>query len=155
MKKTCFSIIVIFLLFIPKINGQSISVAHQDSLIKIYTDLGMQLEKSFLPNFEIAHPNKLYWDTNCYPGKKIAVVTLLAIKPDDWYFKVSYGDQLAPKTHVLGEIVFNGTTYYTNYILTAFQSSFNDYSQYCLNIVAYDKNNIDLPVYTYIFSIPI
>ena len=152
MKKTCFALLLLFFVCTLKIQAQSIPDAAQDSLKKMYTDIGMQLEKSFLPNFNIAHPNNLYWDTNCFPGKKIAVVTLLAKKPDDWYFKVSYGDQVAPKTHMLTELDINGNTYWTNYIITAFNASFNDYSEYCLTIVAYDKNDIDLPVYTYIFS---
>jgi len=124
-------------------------------LVKTYTDKGMTLEKSYLPDFKRAHPCNMMWYTSCYPGKKIVVATITAAKPSDWYFKVSYGDQVAPKTHQLGEETLDGHPYYIDWIMTGFPSSFSDRSDNDLTIVGYDKNAIDLPVYLYIFSKPI
>jgi hypothetical protein len=124
-------------------------------LIKTYENKGMKLERSFLPDFKRVHPSNMMYNANCYPGKKIVVATILAGKPSDWYFKVSYGSQVAPKTHNLGQETLDGKPYWIDWILTGFPTSFSDPSQYCLNIVAYDKNAIDLPVYMYIFSGPL
>lgn len=150
-----FPIVVLLLLCPVFVNAQKVPDKVLDKLIKTYTDKGMKLEKSFLPDFKRAHPCNMMYYNVCYPGKKIVVATVTAAKPSDWYFKVSYGSQVAPKTHVLGEEAVDGQPYWFDWILTGFPSSFSDPSEYCLTIVAYDKNAIDLPVYMYIFSKPI
>ena len=125
-----------------------------NKLVKTYTDGGFSLEKSYLPDFNRVHPCSLMYYSVCYPGKKIVVATVTAAKPSDWYFKVSYKSQDAEKTHVLNEQSFGGKPYYFDWILTGFPSGLNDPSEYCMTIVAYDKNTIDIPVYMYIFSKP-
>ena len=147
---------IISAFFLPVfIQAQKVPDNLLNKLIKTYTDKGMTLEKSFLPNFNRAHPSEMMFYNVCYPGKKIVVATVIAQKPSDWYFKVSYGSQVAPKTHVLGEESFDGQPYYFDWIMTGFQADFSDPSAYCLTIVAYDKNAIDIPVYMYIFSKPL
>ncbi len=148
--------LAVFWLLIPVVvSAQKVPDEVLNKLIKTYTDKGMMLEKSFLPDFKRVHPGNLMYYNVCYPGKKIVVATVTAAKPSDWYFKVSHGDQIAPKTHVLGEEAIGGKLYYFDWIMSGFPATFSDPSEYCLTIVAYDKNSIDLPVYMYIFSKPI
>jgi hypothetical protein len=140
------------MVFAFNVKAQRVPDAVIDSLIKMYkSNSSSILDKSFLPNFNRAHPNDMMIDTKCYPGKKVTVVALLASKPTDWKFKVAYGNQEAPKTHQLTEFVIGGKTYWTNFIMTAFRPEFNDYSDACLRIFAYDGDAIDLPVYIFIF----
>ena len=146
---------VLSLLMPVWVNAQSVPDKILNMLIKTYTEKGMKLERSFLPDFKRAHPCNMMYYTNCYRGKKVVVATILAGKPSDWYFKVSYGSQVAPKTHQLGEETLDGKPYWLDWILTGFPSSFSDASENCLTIVAYDKNAIDLPVYMYIFTKPL
>lgn len=155
MKHVHFILAVLLLVAPVSVSAQKVPDKVLNKLIKTYADKGMTLEKSFLPNFNRAHPGNLMYYNVCYPGKKIVVATITAAKPSDWYFKVSYGSQVAPKTHVLGEETIDGNSYWLDWILTGFPSSFSDPSEYCLTIVAYDKNFIDLPVYMYIFSKPL
>ncbi len=136
-------------------NAQTVPDNILNRVIKLYADKGMKLEKSFLPDFKRAHPTNLMNYNVCYPGKKIVIATVTAKKPSDWFFKVSYGNQVAPKTHQLNEETIDGNQYCFDWIMTGFPASFSDASEYCLTIIAYDKNNIDLPVYMYIFSKPI
>jgi hypothetical protein len=152
----CFHILLaIGLLVSVRIKAQAVPDEILNMLIKSYADKGMKLEKSFLPDFKRAHPGSLMYYNVCYPGKKIVIATITAKKPSDWYFKVSYGNQVAPKTHQLNEETIDGKPYCFDWIITGFPASFSDPSEYCLTIVAYDKNSIDLPVYMYIFSKPI
>ena len=125
-----------------------------NTLIKTYSDKGMKLEKSYLPDFKRAQPGGLMYYSVCYPGRRIVVATVTAAKPSDWYFKVSYKSQDAPKTHTLNEQSINGKSYWFDWIMTGFPGSLSDPSEYCMTIVAYDKNTIDMPVYMYIFSKP-
>jgi|GEM_PF-2662951 len=149
-------LVAVGLLSLPAyLNAQVVPDKVLNMLIKTYTDKGMKLEKSFLPDFKRAHPSNMMFYNVCYPGKKIVVATIIAQKPTDWYFKVSYGSQTAGKTHQLAEETIDGKPYWLDWILTGFPTSFHDPSEYCLTIVAYDKNSIDIPVYMYIFSKPI
>lgn len=151
MKQLFFAISV--LLFISMGAGAQVVPDNVlNKLIKTYADKGMKLEKSFLPDFKRPHPCNMMWYNVCYPGKKIVVATVSAAKPSDWYFKVSYGSQVAPKTHVVSEETVDGKPYWFDWILTGFPANFSDRSEYCLTIVGYDKNAIDMPVYVYIFS---
>ena len=148
-------IFVVTLLFSARISAQVVPDNVLNRIVKTYVDKGMKLEKSILPDFRRAHPTNLMNYNVCYPGKKIVVATITAKKPSDWFFKVSYGNQVAPKTHEISETTIEGNPYCLDWIITGFPSSFSDASEYCLNIIAYDKDNIDLPVYMYIFSKPI
>lgn len=154
MKKLFFAFLVFIQLAAAVVHAQRVPDNILAKFVKTYADDGFKLEKSIMPDFTRAHPGSLMYYNVCYPGKKILVLTVLAGKPSDWYFKLSYGDQVAPKTHTLTEITFDKNTYYTDWIISGFPSSFNDRSEYCMTIVAYDKNAIDLPVYIYIFSKP-
>ncbi len=155
MKQPLLTATLFMLLFPAFLQAQKVPDNILNMLIKTYTDKGMTLEKSFLPNFNRVHPSSMMYDNVCYPGKKIVVATIIAQKPTDWYFKVSYGNQDAPKTHTLAEEILDGQPYQIDWIMTGFPASFNDASEYCLRIIAYDKNSIDIPVYMYIFSMPI
>ena len=148
-------LLAVCLLLSARTSAQVVPDNVLNRLIKTYADKGMKLEKSFLPDFKRAHPSNMMFYNVCYPGKKIVVATITAKKPSDWYFKVSYGSQVAPKTHQVSEETIDGKPYSLDWIMTGFPSSFSDPSEYCLTIVAYDKNSIDIPVYMYIFSKPI
>ncbi len=155
MRHLCTLILVCLLLMSVHVDAQQVPEKILQMLIKTYLDKGMKLEKSFLPDFKRAHPSSMMNYNVCYPGKKIVVATIIASKPSDWYFKVSYGNQVAPKTNVLREETLDGKPYWIDWILTGFPASFSDRTENCLTIIAYDKNSIDIPVYMYIFSIPI
>jgi hypothetical protein len=146
---------IVSLLIPVGVSAQKVPDDVLNRLIKNYSDQGMKLEKSFLPDFKRAHPGNLMYYNICYPGKKILIATVTASKPSDWYFKVSCGSQTAPKKHELKEETIDGKLYYFDWIQTGFPATFSDPSEYCLTINAYDKNVIDLPVYMYIFSKPI
>jgi hypothetical protein len=149
-------LLIVFGLFLAAgVHAQKVPDKVLERIIKTYADKGMTLEKSFLPDFKRAHPGNLMYYNRCYPGKKIVVATITASRPADWYFKVSYGNQVASKTHELASETIDGQQYWLDWIITGFPANFSDPSQYCLTIVAYDKNSIDLPVYMYIFSKPI
>ncbi len=154
--KPLYNYLILLLLLAPLMaSAQKVPDEILNKLIKTYTDKGMKLEKSYLPDFKRVHPCGLIYYNVCYPGKKIVIATVTAAKPSDWYFKVSYKNQDAPKTHVLGEEKFDGKSYWFDWIMTGFPTAFNDPSEYCMTIVAYDKNTIDMPVYMYVFSMPI
>jgi len=76
---------------------------------------------------------------------------VLPAKPTDWIFKLNYNNKTALSPKGMKETVIDGKTYYTDWIITGFEPGFSDRSELCLNIVAYDGEAIDLPVYTYIF----
>lgn len=145
---------VVTLFFSAHISAQVVPDNVLNRIVKTYVDKGMKLEKSILPDFRRAHPTNLMNYNVCYPGKKIVIATITAKKPSDWFFKVSYGNQVAPKTHEISETTIEGNPYSFDWINTGFPATFSDASEYCLTIIAYDKNNIDLPVYMYIFSKP-
>ena len=133
------------------LRAQTVPQPILDKLIKTYTDKGYKLEKSVLPDFTRPHPNKAsYFYTQCYPGRGVVVVAIMGKKPSDWKLKVGYGSQSAVKSHTIGPIN-EGSSYYTDYIITSFPEGVPN-SDYCMNVVAYDGDAIDLPVYLYIFS---
>ncbi len=145
-----FPLFMLLFFIAQKSSAQQVPQHVLDVILKAYHELGT-LDKSYLPKFSRAHPNDMYFYSPCYPGKKICVLSILPDKPKDWKFKLNYNGktELSPKG--LKENVLGGKTYYTDWIMTGFASNFSDRSDQCLNIVAYDGDAIDLPVYTYVF----
>ncbi len=152
MKQLFLSFIVFLSLHPICAHGQKVPPKVLEQLIKKYTDMGMKLEQSFLPDFNLAHPNKSFRYTSCYPGKKIIIATVFAQKPSDWMFKVSNGGKVAPNNPIK-EVQIDGASYWFDSIMKEFPSSFSDHSEKCMGIFAYDRNAQGMPVYMYIFSI--
>jgi hypothetical protein len=126
-----------------------------DNILRLYEKVYSEtynIEKKILPDFTRPHPNQMNFYNQCYPGKRILVYALTAEKPKEWLFKISVGNQsITPKSEIQ-EIELEGKKYYTNFIIAGFPSNMNDKGDYCMNLIAYDGSNIDLPVYLYLFS---
>lgn len=152
MKKIFHLITVFCLLITYASHAQNIPETALENIIKSYTSRGMKLEKTYYPDFEKEHPNNTNLLTPCYPGKKLVIVTAVASQPEDWYFKAGYRNQLSPRSSTLTEKKIDGNTYWTDYMIASFPPEFNDQSDECQTVNAYDKNNMDLPVYIMIFT---
>ena len=152
MQKATILSITIILFFSGTIFAQKVP----DNIIalyeKVYTKDDYIIEKKILPAFDRAHPNQMYFFNQCYPGKSILIYAIMAERPKSWKFKASVGNTELKKIRELKEIDLLGKTYYTDCIAVSFPASMHDQSDKCMNIVAYDLDNIDLPVYLIIFS---
>ena len=141
-----------FSISVYRVNAQEVPQEILDLMVKVYTGNGYKLEKSFLPDFTRMHPTSMMTNTWCYPGKQIVVLSIMARKPIDWKYKVRQGDYVFEHTNVLTELELSGKLYYQDWIIAGFSANTED-SEYCLTYLAYDAEYIDLPVYTYIFSL--
>ncbi len=120
---------------------------------KEYSKNNSGIEKRFFPDFSRTHPNQMFVFDQCYPGKKICVYAIMAEKPKDWKFKINAGSSTLTPTQAVDEKQFFGKKYYTNFITVSFPGQMPDKGDKCMNIIAYDGENIDLPVYLYLFNL--
>ena len=81
------------------------------------------------------------------------VCVLTAAKPGDLILKVNYGKQeFKPKTDYIGLKLGSSNTYWLRTMVID-MANVTTNSDYCMEVYAYDSNNIDLPVYLYFFSL--
>ena len=151
MKKNLLPFFLMLSFFPVALSAQKVPDDILKTVIQSYTELGQTLEKSLMPDFTRAHPTQMFTYVPCYPGKVLTVLSITAQKPADWKFKVRMDDHVFPKTNELSEVVLSGKTYCMNWILAGVSANTPN-SENCLTVIAYDGDNIDLPVYTYIFS---
>ena len=131
--------------------AQQVPQKIQDFYLSTAAKNGQVLEKKILPDFNRAHPTQLFINMPCFPGKKITASVLMATKPGDLKLKINIGKQeFLPKTDYL-ELPVDGVTYYSRAI-TLDMTNVTNTSENCMEVIAYDQNNIDLPVYLYFFS---
>lgn len=124
-----------------------------DNYLAIAAKSGEVLEKSFLPDFSRPHPTQMFRSMPCFPGKKIMVSVLTAAKPSDLILKVNYGKQeFKPKTVDYLELKLGSSNTYWLRTMVLDMANVTTNSDYCMEVYAYDANNIDLPVYLYFFS---
>ncbi len=152
MKNTFHFTILLFILSVSVTHAQIVPETALENIVKSYTSRGMKLEKTYYPDFEKEHPNNANLLTPCYPGKKLVIATVVGSEPEDWYFKAGYRNQLSPRSSTLTEKKIDGVTYWTDYMIASFPPALNDQSDECQVVNAYDKKNMDLPVYIMLFT---
>lgn len=130
--------------------AQQVSKESQDDFIRSANRNGNVLEKSIMPDFSKPHPNRLLTSMACFPGKKIMIEVLMAAKPSDLQFKVNIGNQVFKPHNELTELTLGGVKCWVNG--TSIDMTSAPAGDYCMDLVAYDGNAIDLPVYIYFFS---
>jgi len=152
MKKIMNLVAILLVLTQVTTRAQKVPENVLNSYEKVYTEK-YTIEKRIFPLFDRPHPNRMYFYNECYPGKSIVLFALMAEKPKDWKFKISVGDKSITPSRELQEIELYDKKYYSNFIIVKFPENMSDKSEYCLNIIAYDGDNVDLPVYLYVFSV--
>lgn len=130
--------------------AQQVSKESQDAFIRSANQNGIVLEKSIMPDFTKMHPNRLQTTMACFPGKKIIVDVLMATKPSDLQFKVTIGNQVFKPHNDLTELTLGGVKCWVAGITMDMTNAPS--GDYCMDLIAYDGNAIDLPMYIYFFS---
>ena len=140
-----------FLIFGFMASAQQVPQAALDAFVKSSNENGFQLEKTMLPNFNRAHPNEMFRYIPCFNGKIIMVDIVMAKKPTDLQFKAYINNKVTLAKEAPFELTFAGTKLYVTY-LTIDMRGVTSSSDQCLNLIAYDGDAIDMPVYIYCFS---
>lgn len=152
MKGFLFAVPVMMLFISLSAHGQRVPDDALGFFEKGLSENGRTIENRIFPDFSRVHPTQLFLYTQCYPGKKIGVFAVMPDKPKDWKFKVNAGSSTVTPRQAISEVEIHGKRYYSNTITLEFPSQMSDHSDKCMNIIAYDGDNIDLPVYLYIYS---
>ncbi|MFN8288428.1 MAG: hypothetical protein U0V74_16845 [Chitinophagales bacterium] len=130
--------------------AQQVSKESQDDFVRSANQHGNVLEKSIMPDFTKAHPNRMQTTMACFPGKKMVINVLMAAKPSDLQFKVTIGSQVFKPKNDLAELTLGGIKCWVGGITIDMTNAPS--GDYCMDLLAYDGNAIDLPVYIYFFS---
>lgn len=139
------------LLMPSRTNAQELPQAIVTYYTSFLKEKGEVLERAIVPNMTRTHPNDMLIDMPCFPGKKIGVKVLMAAKPGDLLLKVNVGPRaFTPRVEMREHTLSAGSFWLQG--LSIDMSNLTNRSEDCMQVVAYDRSNIDLPIYIFVTS---